>query len=145
GEDQNSGMVLFRETPLWVTAADYCAHEQQPLPLALQTGPCIFRRWALEALSRQGRTHRVAYTSLSTAGLEAAIRAGLAVGVVTRGSLRPGLRVLTEQDGFPPLPAFTVALRRAPGQASPLLERLEDHLLTCCLATLAGPADEVVA
>lgn len=132
GHGGDGGVVLYRETAVWVAAAGHCVHEQDPLPLALFHGGCIFRRWALEALARQGRASRIAYTSLSSAGLEAAIRAGLAVGVLTRGGVRPGMRILTEQEGFPPLPTFSVALKRAEGRHSELLDCLEAHLLSCC-------------
>lgn len=140
GHGDDSGVVICREQAVWVTAAGHCVHERAPLPLALNHGSCIFRRWALEALGQQDRPCRIAYTSQSLAGLETAIRAGLAVGVLPRGSVRPGLRVLTEKDGFPPLPGFAIILKRAPGKDSALLDCLESYMLDSCERPLLEPA-----
>lgn len=125
----NSGLVLHREPLVWLTSARHCVHEQNPLPLALFHTGCIFRRWALEALGKQGRASRIAYTSVSAAGLKAALDAGLAVGVMGRSGVTEGLRMLGEKEGFPPLPHFEIALKRARDKPSALLDALEAHLI----------------
>jgi len=129
GHGSDSGVVVHRESAVWVTSARHCAHEQDPLPLALFQPGCVFRQWALDILASQGRTSRVAYTSMSIAGIEAALRAGLAISVLPRSNVREGLRMLTENEGFPALPAFEIALRRAQGKSSMLLDRLEEHII----------------
>ena len=38
--------------------------------------------------------------------LKAAIRAGFAIGILYESNVEPGMKVLSEQDGFPDLPTF---------------------------------------
>jgi DNA-binding transcriptional LysR family regulator len=129
GHGDNGGVVVHEEPVVWVTSALHCVHEQQPLPLALFQPGCIFRKWALRALAEQGRASRVAYTSMSVNGIEAALRAGLAVSALARSNVKEGLRILDERDGFPPLPTYQLALRRATGRSSVILDRLEEHII----------------
>lgn len=128
GYADDGGTVLHREPLVWVTSARHCAHEQTPVPLALLHPGCNYRRWALDALAGADRPYRLAYTSMSWAGIEAALRAGLAVTVMPRSSVGAGMRVLGERDGFPPLPSYQVALKRTE-RRSRVLDRLEQHIL----------------
>lgn len=128
GCGDGSGVVVRREPLVWVTSARHCAHKQELLPLAMYQSGCLFRTRALEALSMQGRASRIVYSSTSMAGIEAALRTGLAVGVLGRSTVPKGLRVLTERDGFPSLPDYSITLCRTPGKESPLLDELEQHI-----------------
>jgi DNA-binding transcriptional LysR family regulator len=112
-----------------VTSARHRAHEQDPLPLAVFDQQCAFRRTGIERLDRVGRRHRIAYTSASIAGIYAALDAGLAVSILLRSNLRPGLRALSEAEGFPALPDSGIMLLRAVPEPNPLLDRLEEHIL----------------
>lgn len=142
GVGGSAGTLVHREPLLWVTSARHRAHERDPVPLALFEKDCCFRRWAPEALARVGRTSRVAYTSLSVAGVYAALDAGLAVSLLPRSNLRPGLRALGEAEGFPPLPEVGITLQRSGGADGPLLDRLERHVLE---SFPGGPAGLAVA
>jgi DNA-binding transcriptional LysR family regulator len=135
GSGERGGIVVHREPLVWVTSARHRAHEQEPLPLAVFQPSCLFRRLATERLAACGRATRIAYTSVSIAGVHAALDSGLAVSALLRGSVRPGQRVLDERDGFPPLPDIGITLQRASREPSPLIDRLEeailDHFRTC--------------
>ena len=129
GSGERGGTLLLRERLVWVTAAGRCAHEQDPLPLAIFEPGCPFRRAAVDALARAGRAYRIAYTSVSLAGVHAAVDAGLAVTVMLRGSVRPGQRILDARDGFPPLGEAGIVLLRASTEPSPLVDHLEAVIL----------------
>ena len=129
GSGERGGTVVLREPVVWATSSRHRAHEQDPLPLALFEPGCAFRRAATESLAAAGRSARVAYTSLSIAGVHAALEAGLAVGALLRSSVRPGLRILDQRDGFPPLPESGIVLQRATREPSPLVDRLEEAIL----------------
>jgi len=126
---QTNATIVQREPAVWVTSAYHQAHEQEPLPLALFQAGCLLRRWAMESLSARGRAYRMAYTSISFAALLAAIQAGLAVGVLARSSVLSGLRILDEADGFPDLPNYEIAIQRIRNKRSPVLDRLEEHII----------------
>jgi DNA-binding transcriptional LysR family regulator len=125
GSGERGGTLLLRERLVWVTSATHRAQEQDPLPLAIFEPGCPFRRAAVEALARTGRGYRIAYTSVSLAGVHAAIDAGLAVTVMLRNSVRPGQRILDSRDGFPPLGEAGIVLLRASPDPSPLVDQLE--------------------
>lgn len=129
GHGDEGGVLVHREPLVWVTSASHRAHEREPMPLAVFEHGCLFRRWAMERMMKVGRPTRIAYTSPSIAGIYAALDAGLAVSVLLRSNLRPGLRALTTAEGFPPLPEVGIMLQRAAKDGDPLLDRLEDHIL----------------
>ena len=129
GSGERGGTNLCREQLVWVGSASHRAHELDPLPLATFEPTCSFRRAAMESLAGSGRAARIAYTSVSIAGIYAALEAGLAVSVLLRSSLRPGLRILDRSDGFPPLPEAGITLQRASREPSLLIDRLEAAIL----------------
>ena len=129
GSGERGGTLLHRQRLVWVTSATHRAHEQEPLPLAIFEPGCPFRRAAMEGLASADRAARIAYTSVSVAGIHAAIDAGLAVSVLLRSSVRPGQRILDQRDGFPPLPEAGITLQRASRDASPLVDRLEEAIV----------------
>ena len=128
GSEDGRGTLVRRDPLVWVTSAKHCVHEKVPVPLAVFDEGCLFRRYAEEGLGRIGRKGRIAYTSISTPGILAAIEAGLAVSVIMRGNVRQGMRILGEADGFPTLPEIGRVMIRAEGTSRPVIERLEAHV-----------------
>lgn len=129
GHGERGGIVLHREPLVWVAARGHCVQDETPLPLAIFHAECVFRRHAVAALDAVGRPWRIAYSSQSIAGIYAAVETGLAVGTILPSNLRPGLVVLGEADGLPPLPEIAILLVRRTDAASPLLDALTDHVL----------------
>ncbi len=130
GDGAGGGFVLRREPAVWIGSQQHCTHEQMPLPLALYAAPCPHRDAALEALDRMGWPYWLAYSSVSIAGIYAAVEEGLAVGVVPGSSVRASHRVLSEEDGFPALPTFAVVLHRRRDRTAPeRLDRLQAHVV----------------
>ena len=100
------GELLWEEPLAWCFAANQPIEfgSDQPLPLALFPDPCIYRESAIAALSNAGQEWRVVFESSSMAGCLAAARSGFAVTVIANSQLREGLRLLGNEDGWPPLP-----------------------------------------
>jgi DNA-binding transcriptional LysR family regulator len=125
-QGSDEGEFLRREQPVW--AAGFQPFEQQDsLPVALYPSGCLFRKWAAEALDAVGRPWHLAFVSHSLAAVESIAAQGLAVTVVKAGTFSPKLRVLSDRDGMPPLPAAEIRLHRAPNP-SPAAALLADHL-----------------
>jgi DNA-binding transcriptional LysR family regulator len=135
GSGEAEGTIVHREPLVWAGAADHDAHLVDPLPLALFHQGCVFRRSALDALAAQGRSSRIAYTSISVAGIYAALSAGLAVGVLPRSAVRSGLRILGAACGLPLLPTLGIILVKPPGASTVIRDALERHVV----ASLATP------
>ncbi len=134
--DFTGGRVVHREQLVWISAAGSEAHRESPLPLALLPAGNILRDHAIDVLERAGRNWRIACISESASGLLAAVHADMAVTVLGRSSLAPGLREL-HADELPPLPAVELLLLKKPGEASTGAAALHD-CLTRYLS--AGPA-----
>jgi DNA-binding transcriptional LysR family regulator len=125
GSGEVEATILRREPLVWVGAPGQHLQDCDPLPLALFHPGCSFRKAALAGLAAIGRPSRVAYTSMSFAGVCAAVTAGLAVAVLARSTVPAGLRILGEGPGLPPLPQVGLVLvRRArPGSVVDVMER----------------------
>ena len=132
--------VLREEPLLWVTSAAHRVEEEEIVPLALSKPPCVWRTAGLEGLSAVGRKYRVLYTSGNSTAISAAVLAGLAVTVLAESALRPGMRVLSEADGFPRLPSCEIGIIRSWNrQPSPVIDKLAEHIVSS-LDNLSVPA-----
>ncbi|MGI9302142.1 MAG: LysR substrate-binding domain-containing protein [Gammaproteobacteria bacterium] len=121
------GLILRQDPTVWATNERHLAHEEDPLPLVLFQ-QCMFRDWALKALAAAGRDYRISYSSHSISSLQSATLAGLGVAVLGRSNVPKGLRILGPDDGFPELPTATIAVQRAPGANSRVIDYLSGHI-----------------
>jgi DNA-binding transcriptional LysR family regulator len=138
GCGEASGVIAqYSDLMVWVGGPGSDAHRKDPLPIATFHNDCPYRKMTLAALCEQNRPYRIAYTSVSLAGVKAAIAAGLAVGAMARYNVDHGLHILTEADGMPPLPSATILLVRTPVRISPLLDRLTEHIASKFCSGLA--------
>jgi DNA-binding transcriptional LysR family regulator len=117
-----------REQLVWVTSMRHCAHMAEVLPLAVSHSGCEWRGKVLKSLDMQGRKYRVAYSTPNSNAVNAAVMQGLAVGAMPELCVRPGMRILTEKDGFPSLGSFDIGLVRKPGKANAAIEALARHV-----------------
>lgn len=103
---------LIHEEPLaWSVARGAGTWSRRPLPLALSTEGCVWRRMTLEALDGADIPYRVAVESDSSAALTAAVAAGLAVSPLPAARLGAGLRAVTVAEGAPPIGLSRLAIR----------------------------------
>ncbi len=125
----HGGRLLRQEPVVWATSRRHLTHRLDPLPMAVFPAPCVFRRWAIERLEEMARPYRIAYTSRSMAAISVAVTSGLAITPIATSSLTPGMRILTEEDGFPPLQETRISLYQSPNAADPAIARLVDHIV----------------
>ena len=76
------------------------------------------------------RPFRILYTSSNAGAVAAAVLAGLAVSVLAESGLRPGMRVLTANEGFPELPSCRIGLVRNPHERTALADALAEHIMS---------------
>jgi DNA-binding transcriptional LysR family regulator len=117
-----------REQLVWVTSMRHCAHMAEVLPLAVSHTGCEWRGKVLKSLDMQGRKYRVAYSTPNSNAVNAAVMQGLAVGAMPELCVRPGMRILTEKDGFPSLGSFDIGLVRKPGKSNAAIDALARHV-----------------
>ncbi|MCV0428068.1 MAG: LysR family transcriptional regulator [Roseibium sp.] len=107
----SAGEELLVEDPTcWAASAYRDFNSSEPLPVALFDHACWWRDAALRSLEQMERAYRVVYSSQSVSGVIAAVEAGVAVGLLGRSSLREGLVVLDEAEGFGPAPVSKLVL-----------------------------------
>lgn len=131
--DSPGGKLLRREPLVWAGTLEHRAAERDPLPLALSRNrECIFREQALSALDAAAIHWRIAYTGSSLSGITAAVRAGLAIAVVTPSMLDARLGDIGADAGLPPLGdvkiAIHLAAERPPEPVQALYSTIERHL-----------------
>lgn len=127
---QKGTAQVVREEPLcWVTSARHDIHKQDILPVAFGRETCLWRRQAEERLGSIGREYRVRYSSWSATVIAATVLSGLAVSILPESALRPGMRVLQEDDGFPALNACQIGLIWGSGAKGDIVSALADHII----------------
>jgi hypothetical protein len=120
GQHDTRGQVVHREPLVWAGRAGGVAMRRNPLPLALASAECAWRRQALDALDRVGRSYRIAYSSEQCAGQEAAMIADLAVAPYPLSLVRPPLRRLDEDADLPTLGEYQIKLLSAAKCSEPV-------------------------
>jgi DNA-binding transcriptional LysR family regulator len=113
---------------IWMAGTDSDAHCLDPVPLAVLPPGNIYREHAIDKLERIGRNWKITCISASAVGLQAAAVAGMAVTVLGRSALTPGLREIGVNEGFPPLPAVDLLLYRAAGRNLAAIDALYNYL-----------------
>lgn len=104
----DGGTRLYRDSLVWVRGEAHVPAPNELVNLAVFPEGCFYRESALKALQRSGQPYRIAFTSHSRAGVMAAIRAGIGIGVMPASALEAGLIVMAE--GFPGLPQTETTL-----------------------------------
>ena len=104
------GTCLRRTQLVWAAAETFEAPKGASLPLAFFPKPCVNRQVAGSALDLTAIDWHVVFTSASPQGIRAAVLAGLAVTVLTREEVEPGMKIVDRRYGLPPLPSVEFAL-----------------------------------
>jgi len=122
---------LWNERYAWVVNPDYQVLDEDPLPLIMDPSDskCLVRDQALNGLSKLKRNWNLAFSTVSVTAMKAAINAGLGVGLLFESEVSPGMRVLTETDGFPSIPPAEIGLLRSHRAKSAAVDRLSDFLV----------------
>lgn len=98
------------EQPIWAAAEGFRLSDDRPVPLGAHVEGCDYRSRMIEALDSAARRWRVVYTGPGISGLQNAVLNGLCITALTKATLQPGMRQLTEDDGFGKLEPLRVGL-----------------------------------
>ena len=89
---------------------------------------CIWRRSACDVLDHMNRDYRILFTSFSATVITAAVLSGLAISVLPECALRPGMRVLSEADGFGVLPDCKIGIMRGHTARPEIVDAIARHI-----------------
>lgn len=131
----STGETLGVEPLVWVGPPGIELDPAAPVPLACNPEGCIHRAHAIDALIRAGRSWTVRYMSDSPAAANAALTAGLAIGVKADHAIPDGCADVGTRLGLPDLGTVTVELHRSPTAVSPACRSLVE-IVRAVYATL---------
>ena len=120
-EPRKSDEILRKDHLVWMCSCDHDVSASDVLPVAVFDRDCWWRDLALSGLDEAGRRYRVVFTSESTVGVRAAVRAGIAAGL---------LNATDDTDGLRPLPDLAtryptyLVLQKAPGAKGPICDAM---------------------
>jgi DNA-binding transcriptional LysR family regulator len=123
------GPVVFRDEIVWVAPLAGSIHAKDPLPLAIRGEDDSYAQAMVAALDRLKRSYRIAVITRSITGLRAAVAGGVAVSAMVRSAVSDDMRELAPEEGFPALAKFNIRLERSHLKKSPIIDRLEAHLI----------------
>ncbi|MEP3427602.1 MAG: LysR family transcriptional regulator [Roseibium sp.] len=102
--------VLFEDPTCWMVSDKQSFASAMTVPVALFDHSCWWRDAAVKSLTAMERPYRVVYSSQSVSGIIAAVEAGIAIGLLARSSIQPGLSVAPAELGFGPTPTSKLVL-----------------------------------
>lgn len=131
---------VWRGPLKWITSTVHPIHLRDPLPLCLAPSgcpwlptwmdECYWRSAPLKALEKVGRPHRVVAAAISWEGLYAPVAAGEAITVSIGAKLPPGLRVVMDDEGLPPLPDLGIVIIKGRKAVQPLTDVVAQIILS---------------
>lgn len=98
------------EQPIWAAAENFTLPPERPVPLGAHLEGCDYRARMIDALDAASRRWRIVYTGPGISGLQNAVLNGICVTALTRATMLPGMRELTEAEGFPKLEPLRIGL-----------------------------------
>lgn len=116
----------------WVMAEDAPVLQRETVALAAYPEGCVFRRAMIERLEAAHVPWQVQAQSRTHAGIVAAVKAGIAVTAMAKGTAPAGLVEIASSERLPALPEVPIYLLAE--KPSRLSQLLQDEL-----AALAGP------
>jgi molybdate transport repressor ModE-like protein len=137
---ESDGRPLCRERRVWAAGRAMHLDPKEPAPLALYPPHCRWRKLALDELDRAGRTWTVVLQSAGTAGILAALDAGLGISIFPEHGLPSTLKPLGSAEALPKLPDFEFVLRRS-RNCQPVADHLAEMIVNSFqLSTALRPA-----
>ncbi|MFK7903338.1 MAG: LysR family transcriptional regulator [Nitratireductor sp.] len=107
------------------------------IPLILFNEPCPFRDAIFNTLKIHDLKWDERFTTTSVAAAQVAISSGLGVGVLPAGAVKKEFRILTQEDGLPPLQDTSLAIYKSDAKSCRTVEFLAAHLSDFMKQTIA--------
>ena len=124
-EPEAGDIVLRSDSLIWMRSRGRDFADADPLPVAVFDLDCWWRDIALASLDKAGRRYRIVFTSESVASVRAAVRAGMAVGLLNAAEDTFGLIRMTGLDSAH---RSHLVLRHAPAAPAPLCTAMAEAI-----------------
>ncbi len=124
--------LLWNERYLWAVGADYDLPASGPLQIIAdpEESPCVGWCSAIDGLKTSGREYERVFSSMSLLATQAAIRAGLGVGIIAESATTDDMVILGPAEGLPEIAEARIALYRGTEAQGAAAESLYDFLVS---------------
>jgi DNA-binding transcriptional LysR family regulator len=123
------GVEIIREDPLvWVASKRFQIDADAPVPLALSSTICAWRKIGEDALRGCNRATRSVLASNNYSAIAPVVRAGLAATILPAHTVPDDFRILGPEFKLPRLPLSRMGLIHAPGHQSQEAAALADAI-----------------
>ena len=138
-------VVLWTDVLRWVTSCE-ANYDDGVVPLVTFGEHCFYRSLSQPLLTANGIDYTIAFSASSTAGVRAAVEAGLGVGVLSSRHLGGDVVEWKRGRTVPPLPQIHQIARTVPGErpavAAALIDAIAEELREPSAATSAISPEE---
>ena len=134
-EPQPDDIILRKDPIVWVTAQGENIHTIRPVNLALFLDDSPIDKNTLAALQKHKAAEdnpldcRIVLESKSWPVITIAALSGFAVAIMAKSVVVSGLKILTEEDGFPNLGHIHIVMRSTPDTQSLATSRLAEQIM----------------
>ena len=120
--------MLLADSLVWAGMRSGQAHMQTPLPMALGHDECAFKGVAMEALSEVGIEWKLSCHVGSHDPIIALLEADLGVAPFMASTVPADLEIISGNSRLPKLCPFYINMHLKPGQNSPAVLELAEHV-----------------
>jgi DNA-binding transcriptional LysR family regulator len=118
----------FNDPLFWVANEELANALPSVLPLVFLPAPCFYRSEGIKALRSSNKDWYEAVTTVSISGVQNAVKAGLAIGILNETSIQEGMRILTSADGMPELTELKLETTYRDSKFSGFIEPLTEFI-----------------
>lgn len=122
------GEVIAADPTVWTASVLHDRHLERPVPIAVYWNSNWCRDFAIRSLEQHAISYRVAFSCDTSGGLRSAAASGLAVVPLARSNIPPGVRELTQADGFPIIDSTRVVLKRNRRRGGPAVDGMAEMI-----------------
>ena len=126
GKNRNA---FYTEPTVWVASQDFVLDEQNAIPLAIFDRQCRWRSVPTDAIDKTGKEWRIAYLTVNFSSYKAAIRSGLAIGIMAKSTVEDTFRILQVKDGLPGLPQTSRCFLRSKTASPDITDAMQTAIL----------------
>ena len=124
---------FLTEPTVWVAGREFSMEEHDPVPLAIFDRNCRWRSIPTDTLDKANLNWRIAYLTENFASYKAAIRSGLAIGIMCESAVEPSARIIGKREGMPRLPDTSRTILKNKNADPDIIDEMEKAILDAVL------------
>lgn len=124
-EPGDDDTILRKDHLVWMCSREHDVYASTVLPIAVFDRDCWWRDLALSDLDEGRRRYQIAFTSESSTGVRAAVKAGIAAGLLSASKDAEGLRMLPDIKASHPT---YLVLQKASGAKGPICDAMTEAI-----------------